>query len=58
MAFRQEIIEKKPMAEGPWFRIGDKSIAKYLTVSDGGKSVGIDSGVNGGMIYLLKKAKI
>lgn len=45
------IVDEKAMAEGMWFQAEDESLTEYLTVLDGGKSFGTDSGVNGGLYY-------
>lgn len=50
---RGEIVEKMNYAEGPSIHAGDELFKEYLTVYDGGKSAGIDSGVNGGLSYIV-----
>ncbi|WP_238187614.1 hypothetical protein [Paenibacillus sp. L3-i20] len=52
---RREIVEKKPMAEGPWYQTGDKSLQEFLIVFDGGKGFNIKDGVNGGLSYVTFK---
>lgn len=46
-----EIIDTKNYAEGPWLEADHDGVKEYLTIYDGGKSFGIDSGVNGGLTY-------
>lgn len=46
-----EIVNTKILAEGHWFEAFGSKGKEYLVVFDGGKSLGIDSGVEGGFIY-------
>src|SRR5690625_3280428 len=46
-----EIIDTKNYAEGPWLEADDNGVKEYLTIYDGGKSLDMDSGVNGGLTY-------
>ncbi|WP_062107426.1 hypothetical protein [Bacillus niameyensis] len=50
-----EIVDKKNYAEGPWYEADKGKEKEYLTVYDGGKSLGMDSGVHGGINYSLVK---
>lgn len=46
-----EIIDTKNYAEGPWLEAEYNEAKEYLTIYDGGKSLGMDGGMNGGLIY-------
>jgi len=46
-----KIISTEISAQGPWFEAENESFKEYLTVFDGGKSFGIDSGLEGGLSY-------
>ncbi len=48
---KREIVSTKVYAEGPQFETSDNELKEYLTVFDGGKSAGVDSGVVGGLNY-------
>ncbi|NLO83087.1 MAG: hypothetical protein GX094_08550 [Clostridiales bacterium] len=48
---RGKIISTEIYAQGPWFETEDKAFKEYLTVFDGGKSLGVESGVAGGLSY-------
>lgn len=48
---RGEIVSTEISAQGPWFETEGKSFKEYLTVFDGGKSMGIDAGIAGGLSY-------
>jgi len=48
---KRPIIATEVYAQGPWFETGDEAFKEYLTVYDGGKSLGMDSGVVGGLSY-------
>lgn len=50
---QEEIVDTHQYAEGPQFETENGSLKEYLTVYDGGKSLGIDSGVEGGIGYSL-----
>jgi len=50
---KREIVSTKVYAEGPQFETGDNELKEYLTVYDGGKSFGVDSGVVGGLNYSM-----
>lgn len=52
---RNDITEKKPMAEGPYFIAKSSSIEEYLIVYDGGKGFGIKGVTNGGLTYTVFK---
>lgn len=46
-----EIINTENYAEGPWLEAEYEGVTEYLTIYDGGESVGMDSGMNGGFSY-------
>lgn len=46
-----DITDTKNYAEGPWLEAEKNGVKEYLTIYDGGKSFGIESGTNGGLIY-------
>jgi len=50
---RMDVVDTQPTALGISFQTGDKFAAEYLTVFDGGKQFGVDSGVNGGLSYSM-----
>lgn len=46
-----EELSTQVYALGPQFELIDESSQQYLTIYDGGKSFGVDSGVHGGLNY-------
>lgn len=48
---RREVVATQNYAEGPWFQTGDEALTEYLILYDGGKSLGMNSGVDGGIGY-------
>ncbi|WP_281890560.1 hypothetical protein [Paenibacillus sp. YYML68] len=45
------IVERRILAQGLQFQTGDEALTEYLTVLDGGKRFGEESGVDGGFYY-------
>ncbi|MBS4201836.1 hypothetical protein KHA93_19715 [Bacillus sp. FJAT-49732] len=50
-----DIIATNNYAEGPWYEAGDDELREYLSVYDGGRSLGMNSGVQGGISYSAVK---
>ena len=46
-----EIIDTTNYAEGPWLEAEHNGVREYLIIYDGGASLGMDSGMNGGFTY-------
>lgn len=47
-----DIIDTKNYAEGPWLEADRNGVKEYLTIYDGGKSLDMDRGTNGGLTYI------